>query len=86
MYKIEKTIEIDRLRNFTVIMLDFPEILIIGGVTVFGVYNTIRKWNILSGEIIPLPQIENANLLKRIEHTSIPVSYTHLTLPTNSSV
>ena len=71
MYKIEKTIEIDRLRNFTVIMLDFPEILIIGGVTVFGVYNTIRKWNILSGEIIPLPQIENANLLKRIEHTSI---------------
>lgn len=71
MYKIEKTIEIDRLRNFTVIMLDFPEILIIGGVTVFGVYNAIRKWNILSGEVVPLPHIENANLLKRIEHTSI---------------
>ena len=71
-YKIEKLIEIERIRYFTVVEKQFPEILIIGGVDVFGEFNTIKCFDIESGnyKILPKHIVENP-LLKRKDHSCL---------------
>jgi hypothetical protein len=73
-YRIEKFLEMDRLRNFTVTLLSFPEIIIVGGVSVFGEYNSIYKLNMTTGEKTYFPQVENHDRFKRIEHNTIMVN------------
>ena len=71
-YKIEKLLEIERIRYFTVVEKKFPEILIIGGMDVFGTFNGIKCFDIESGDYKNLPNhIVEHPRLKRKDHSCV---------------
>lgn len=72
-FNIEKFSDIERIRNGQVLMVEYPNLLYIGGKGIEGNHNSLQLWNLLEKKSVPmnLQKNQNFNCLRRTGHVCI---------------